>query len=349
MTIDGELLERDGSLAALAQRLQGLQRADGQGACVLVHGEAGVGKTSLLRRLRRDHASAVRWLWGACEPLLSPQPLGPLIDLLDQLPPALALAVRSGVQGQQVLAGMLQLLRERQPPTVLVVEDVHWADSATLDLLRYLGRRIDSTRALLVLSYRDDNTPISNPLLGVLGALPTGCTLRLPLAPLSRPTVDAWARRAGRDPQAVFAATGGNPFFVSELLSCHAAQLPATVCDAVLARAATLPADARALLDLASVVPSWVEHALLHALLPGAGPALKTCAGVGLLRSDGQGVRFRHELVRQVIEQALSPDVARSLHSAVYAALTQMHGSAARRVHHAERAGLTQALRLLAP
>ena len=349
MTIDGELLERDLPLAALGQRLHGLQRADAKGACVLVHGEAGVGKTSLLRRLRQDHADAAHWLWGACEPLLSPPPWGPLIDMLDQLPPLLAQAVRSGAQGQQVLAGMLQRLRERQTPTVLVVEDVHWADSATLDLLRYLSRRIDSTRALLVLSYRDDAASTGTPLLGVLGALPTACTLRLPLAPLSRQTVHDWARRAGRDPQAVYTATGGNPFFVAELLSCHAALLPATVCDAVLARAAQLPADARALLDLASVVPSFVEPTLLDALLPGAGLALRACADVGLLRSDAQGVRFRHELVRQVIEQALSADAARSLHSAVYQALTQMHGSAARLVHHAERAGLTQALRLLAP
>jgi DNA-binding CsgD family transcriptional regulator len=350
MTADAELLERDQPLALLAGRVERLrQLGEAGGSCVLVHGEAGVGKTSLLRRLRCDGGSGLRWLWGACEPLLSPAPLGPLIDFLDQLPPSLSAAVRSGTQVQMVLSGMLDLLRDRRQPTVMVVDDVHWADSATLDLLRFLGRRIDSTHALLVLSYRDDAFSAGHPLLGVLGALPSAFTQRVALAPLSREAVGCMARQAGCDPGAIYQATAGNPFFVCELLSGDPTKLPATVRDAVLARAAQLPPEARELLDLASVVPSFLEHTLLDALVPDAARALAPCVEAGLLLNDAQGVRFRHELVRQAIEQALPPDWARSLHSAVFEALAPAEVSAARRVHHAERAGLVQALRVLAP
>ena len=167
----------------MIERIERLRGGSGAGSCVLVYGEAGVGKTSLLRSVQSRFSADVQWLWGGCEPLLSAPPLGPLIELLDRLPVALAAAVRSGQRLQEVLAGMLAMLRERATPVLLVIDDVHWADSATLDLLRYVGRRIESTRALLVLSYRDDALAIEHPLRGLLGGLPACATLRACTAP----------------------------------------------------------------------------------------------------------------------------------------------------------------------
>lgn len=344
-----ELLERDDVLGRLQATLAALRQRGGAGRCIVLHGEAGVGKTSVVEAARQRHGTGLRWLVGGCEPLLSPPPLGPLIDMLEQLPPSLAHAVRSGGAPQQVLAGMLELLRDAHTPSVLVIEDAQWADGATLDLLRFVGRRVAGTHGLLWVTCRDDALEPQHPLLGVVGALPVASTERLALLPLSPQAVRRWAARSGRDAQALYRASGGNPFFVSELLASQGQALPATVRDAVLARAVMLPAESRELLDLASVVPSHLEPELLDALVPDAERALAPCLTAGLLQRREHGVQFRHELARQAVESALAPDWARSLHSAVFEALQGLPVAAARRLHHAERAGLQAALRQLAP
>jgi DNA-binding CsgD family transcriptional regulator len=343
------LLERDAELALLGQCIGKLRGDAAVGACVLLSAEAGGGKTSLLAQTARRAGDDVEWLWGACEPMLSPPPLGALIDLLDRLPPALAAAVRAGRHTPEVLAGMLAMLRERRTPAVLVIDDAQWADGATLDLLRYLGRRIESTRALLVLSYRSDGLASDHPLLGVLGSLPARSCVRLPLAPLSRSAVAELARRAGRGARGVHQATQGNPFFVTELLAGDAQALPASVRDAVLARVAPLAAEARDVLELASVAPAQIEVEVLDAVVEDAQAAIAQCTAAGLLHLDGGSLRFRHELARRAVEASLSPGRAAALHAAVFDALSVRGAPVVRLVHHAAQAGLSGAVLALAP
>jgi DNA-binding CsgD family transcriptional regulator len=373
---DDLLLERGAELAQLGQRIAALRGDQACGACVLLSGEAGGGKTSLLAEAARRAGSDVQWLWGACEPMLSPPPLGALIDLLDRLPPSLGAAVRAGRHTPDILAGMLALLRESRRPLVLVIDDAQWADGATLELLRYLGRRIDSTRALLVLSYRSDALAADHPLLGVLGSLPPRNCLRLALASLSRSAVAELARRAGRSARGVHQATQGNPFFVTELLAGDAHTLPASVRDAVLARVAPLPPEARDMLELASVSPAQIELEVLDAVVDDAHAAMALCTAAGLLRLDGGALRFRHDLARRAIEASLPPGRAAALHAAVFDALSvrgaqgnagppqvsllPLGGADAatrrpwgrllvRLVHHAAQAGLSGAVLTLAP
>lgn len=346
---DNPLLERNTELAWFCDRLAALRNAAASGGCVLLSGEAGGGKTSLLAEAARRAGDDVEWLWGACEPMLSPPPLGALIDLLDRLPLSLAAAVRSGRQTPEVLAGVLAMLRERRTPAVLVIDDVQWADGATLDLLRYVGRRIESTRALLVLSYRDEVLGSDHPLRGVLGGLPPRGCVRMPLAPLSCGAVAELARRAGRSAHGLHHATQGNPFFVTELLAGAAQTLPASVRDAVLARAAPLPPEARDVLELASVAPGQIEIAVLDAVVDAAPAAIGACTAAGLLQLDGSALRFRHELARRAIEAALPAGRAAALHGAVFDALSLRGAPAARLVHHAARAGLSGAVLALAP
>ncbi len=346
---DDLLLERGAELAQLGERIAALRGSAACGACVLLSGEAGGGKTSLLAEAARRAGSDVQWLWGACEPMLSPPPLGALIDLLDRLPPSLGAAVRAGRHTPDILAGMLALLRESRQPLVLVIDDAQWADGATLDLVRYLGRRIDSTRALLVLSYRSDALAGDHPLLGVLGSLPPRNCLRAALAPLSRSAVAELARRAGRSARGVHQATQGNPFFVTELLAGDAQSLPASVRDAVLARVAPLPHEARDVLELASVSPAQIEVDVLDAVVEDAQAAMALCTAAGLLRLDGGALRFRHDLARRAIEASLPPGRAAALHAAVFDALSVRGASVARLVHHAAQAGLSGAVLTLAP
>jgi DNA-binding CsgD family transcriptional regulator len=346
---DDLLLERDSELATLGQRFAALCTGSLSGGSVLLSGEAGVGKTTVLRAAAREADGRIEWLWGTCEPMLSPTPLGPLVDWLDRMPPALAVAVRAGRHAAEVLSGVLSMLRDPSKPTILVVDDAQWADSATLDLLRYLGRRIESTSALLVLSYRDDALGSDHPLLGVLSGLPARSCVRLTLSPLSRGGVAEMARRVGRSARGLYQVTQGNPFFVTELLAGDPQTLPASVRDAVLARVAPLPPEARDLIELASVSPTQIEVEVLDSLADDTQASIALCTAAGLLGLDGGALRFRHELARRAVEASLSPGRASALHAAVFNALSARGAPVVRLVHHAARAGLSDAVLSLAP
>jgi DNA-binding CsgD family transcriptional regulator len=345
------LLEREAPLALLQGRISGL--AAGGGGVALVLGEAGIGKTSLLQALRTS-SRGVQWLAGACEPLLAPPPLAPLIDLLHALPPALAAAVQAG-RSAEVMAALLQRLQHGAEPVVLAIDDVQWADSATLDLLRYLGRRLAGTRALLLLGWRVEapgegarEDVLRTLLAGYAAALPPAALSRVELAPLSQAAVRQWAERAGRDAAELFRVTQGNPFFVSQLVASPAGQLPAAVRDAVLARVLPLAGDTREVLELVSVSPTELPLAVLESVFDNAPAAVEEAEALGLLaQHDGQ-VRFRHELARQAVASALSTRQAQRLHTALFDALSLLGASAARLVHHAEQAGLPGAVLRLA-
>ncbi|MGM9490453.1 ATP-binding protein [Ideonella sp. YS5] len=349
-TATSELVEREPALRALAEAVQ--EAAQGSGRTVLVYGEAGIGKTSLLRAAL-DPASGLRgWrvLWGGCEALFSPRPLGPLFDMAPELGERLrGLLVREG-QRSELFAALLEQLRSAPEPLALVFEDVHWADAATLDCIKFLGRRLEGQRALLVLSYRDDELGERHPLRAVLGDLPPAQVRRIPLDVLSEAGVAELARRHGVERVGLFAATQGNPFFVTE--SLHGTGLPTTVRDAVLARASRLPPAVRSLVDLVAIVPSRMEGWLLQAVAHPPPEDLLAALHSGLLQPQGDCLAFRHELARQALEQALFAPVAAQLHARVLGALESAGAPdvpPARLVHHAARAGQRAAVQRLAP
>jgi DNA-binding CsgD family transcriptional regulator len=337
-----QLLERDSALDALGDWFA--EARAGRGRLVLVGGEAGVGKTTLVEEFALRHRQAARVLRGACDPLTTPRPLGPLADVAPALGGRLDQLLRDEAPREVLFSALLDRLRDTRGATVLVVEDVHWADEATLDLLRFLARRLGPAPTLLVVTYRDDELDPQHPVRLLAGDLASSALARrLRLSPLSRQAVAVLAGPHEVDPDALYQTTGGNPFFVTEVLAAGDEAIPATVVDAVLARAARLSPAARRVLDAAAVVTPPVETWLL-AEAAGAEPAhLDECVAAGMLQAQAAGgVGFRHELARLAVERALLPGRRADLHGRALAAMLARPGAAAdpaRLAHHADGAG----------
>jgi DNA-binding CsgD family transcriptional regulator len=326
-----ELLERKQCLAELTDWLR--RAIEGAGCITLLGAEAGIGKTALLQEFARAQLGA-RVLWGGCDALFAPRPLGPLYDIARQTQGELLAAIYSNANREVIFAAALNELERTQ--TLVVFEDMHWADEATLDLLKYLGRRIHRARAMLVVSYRDDEVGPRHPLRFVIGDLPRATTHRMSLLPLSEPAVAQLARQAGQPSAGLHRATGGNPFFVTEALAAVADTVPVSVRDAVLTRAMRLTPDARKIAELACVVPGGAEYWLLEQAVGADEASIEGCMSIGMVRSDDGALSFRHELARRAFEDSLSQSQRQLLHARVFAALSaRPHISAARLAHHA--------------
>ncbi len=342
------LLERESALAALTEYAAQARR--GEGRLALVSGEAGVGKSSLIEQIEGERTD-LRWWWGACDGLFTPRPLGPLFDLAEQIGGELFELCRSSAPRDDLFAALLRYLTSANEACAVVIEDMHWADEASVDLLRFLGRRLRTAPVLLVATYRDDTLTARDPLRLALGELSSQrSTRRVSLAPLSAEAVATLAAGSGLDPAALHRLTGGNPFYVTEVLAGGRDELPPSARDAVLARAARLTSRARAVLDVAAITGGRVQLSLIRAATVYDHEAVDELYASGLLVADGADLRFRHEIARLAVEQAIAGHRRPELHAAVLAALRESGcDDDARLAFHAEAAGDVEAVRLFAP
>ena len=334
-----ELLEREQFLVELEAILNDV--ASGKGRFVLVSGEAGIGKTSLVERFAEEHETQTRVLWGACDALFTPRPLGPLYDIAHQTQGNLLALLEAEAPRASIFSAVLDELENGRAPSITVIEDVHWADEATLDLLKFLGRRINRINSMLVVTYRDDEVGADHPLRLVLGDLPHRSVARFRLLSLSEASVNTLAERAGRRIEDLYTVTGGNPFFVTEALASKEPGVPVTVSDAVLSRAARLSPVSRAVLELVSIVPARTEMWLLSDTISMDTAAIEECVSAGMLRYEEDAIAFRHELARLAIEDSIAAPRRQSLHNLVLKALLNRGSESllARIVHHAAQAG----------
>jgi DNA-binding CsgD family transcriptional regulator len=341
-----ELCERGPVLAVLHGAVAAA--AEGRGSAAVVTGEAGIGKTSVVRALRASLGHGVRVLAGACDDLLSPRALGPLREAAAGTSGPLAAALAGDQPDVVPGATVAELMAWR--PTVLIVEDLHWADDATLDVLGHVARRLAGLPAVLVLTFRDEEVPPAHPLRRVLGALAAAPVHRLALPPLSVVAVAGLAAGSGRDSAALHALTGGNPFYVTEALAAPGGAVPATVADAVLSRVGRLDPVCRDAVEQLSVVPTAVELGLAHHLLGERFDALARAEEQGVLQVRPDGLAFRHELARRAVEQSLSALHRRALHVRVVQGLASAEPrDLSRLVHHAVQAGDVAAILAHAP
>ena len=328
------LLER----AALLDELRTALAAAlaGAGRLIVLEGEAGVGKSSVLRSIAARPGTGVRVLWGACDALATPRPLGPLADMAAHGATATAARLAEGSSVHDVFDAFMGDLAT---PTVAVMEDLHWADEATLDLLRFVGRRIGERPSLVLGSMRIEEVDTAHPLRAVLGDLATSGLQRRRIEPLSADAVRVLATGHDVDPDELHRVTGGNAFYVTEVLAAPATGVPQTVRDAVLTRMGRLPAAARELMEFASIEPGGVERPLLRAL--GADDrAVDEAVRAAVLVDDGRVLRFRHELARLAVASGLTSDASRRLHRRLLDALSgDTAADPARLAHHAAASG----------
>lgn len=325
----------------------------GHGRLVFVEGEAGAGKTALVRHFCEQHSGRSRILWGTCDALFTPRPLGPILDIASAAEPAFGDLMLGNAIPFHVAAAVVEELGEHAP-SILVLEDVHWADEATLDVLRLVARRLDSVPALLIATYRGEALEAAHPLRIVLGELTSGPSIeRLHLESLSPASVAELAEPNAVDPDELHRVTGGNPFFVTEVLASPGEQIPETVRDAVLARAARLSSGAREVVEAVAIAPTSTDLRLLEALTGTIDGRLDECLASGMLVDPRDGtVSFRHELARLAIEGSLAPGRRVTLHRQALETLAGRPEAGldlARVAHHADAAGDGEAVLRFAP
>ena len=289
------LIERESELATLSTYLEDIRT--GSGTLALVGGEAGAGKSALVSAFLDE--VAVRIAAGSCDGLSTPRPLGPVIEIAAQL------EVDSSLPRDELFAAILVALEQQS--TVVLVEDLHWADDATADFLFYAGRRLDRIPAMVVATYRDDEISSNAALTRLVGELSRlSAARRVPVVPLTRSGVATMVAGSGLDAEEVFRQTSGNAFFVTEVLAAGSSR-PATVRDVVLARVARLSSSGRRVLDLASQLGIRFDADVLVEASDTDADGIDDCIGSGMLMTFGEELGFRHELSRATIAYEIPP------------------------------------------
>ena len=346
-----DLIERGDELSMLGDCVEAV-RSSSRGRLVLVGGEAGVGKTALLTRFCEDRADGARVLWGACDALFTPRPLGPFLDIAESTGGELRGLVETGAGAFELAAALMSELRTRSP-TILVLEDAHWADDATLDLLRLLGQTHEVAARGVARELSPDRAEPLPPAAAGARRIRIGAVERPAQARAAVSGGGCAPRRAARRRRRRPARADGRQ---SVLRHRGARGRRGDPRDRPRRRARSRRAAhargagaARGRRDRAAASAS---SRCSSAVAPDALPALDECLASGMLVETNGAVAFRHELARLAVEEAAAPDRTLRLHRATLAALRAApEGTAdlARLAHHAEAAGDTEAVLELAP
>lgn len=337
---ESALIEREVPL----QKLRGLadQARLGRGVVALLGGEAGIGKTTLLNAFHEEMRKTFRVVRGGCDPLFTPRTFGPIHDMAPALGAEVSQLLAENTQTATLFSTILTALENSRQPTILICEDVHWADNATLDLIKFIGRRIQFINCLMILSFRSDEISSSHLLTQVIGDLPSAPTRRIELERLSLEGIATLAKPSSYRAEDLFKITAGNPFFVTELLASHSGgetQLPASIKDAVASRLSHLSSDERQFLDQICILPGTISPQLQDALFSPAQERLaQSCVERNVLVEEENGsLRFRHELARLATLSRVSPQGQKARHAEIVQVLLDMEEVASldQIVHHA--------------
>ena len=332
-----KLLEREQFISVLSELFQNAK--NDHGSMVSISGEAGIGKSSLVECFIEKYENDAKVLWGTCDDLFTPRPLAPLFDIAQQLNSKIITQLDSGISRPSIFSNFLKEIQNCEP-NIIIIEDVHWADESTLDLLKFLGRRINKLKTLLIITYRDDELKSDHPLKLALSSLPANYLKRIKLSPLSKESVNLLASNYGREISSLFENTGGNPLLVTEVLSNEIPGVSATINELVTSKLNRISNETRTAVELISVIPGKAEKWIVQQLVDDFS-VIDTIIDVGILRSEPETILFRHELTRMAIEESISESKRIDLNSRVLNVLiTQKNIDhfLSRIIHHASRA-----------
>lgn len=300
-----DLIERDHFLQLLEREFEHV--AAGEGRCVLVTGEAGLGKTSLIKTFLKKQTNNSRIYVGACDGLFTPRPLAPLYDILWQVNPARWPETPKPEERATLFSDFFREIHAMGDRVIIVFEDIHWADEATLDFIKFFARRIEQICCLFILSYRSEEIYSALPLRKVLGQLPHDACTRIFLAPLSRASVERLAAEKGYNGEEVYSVSGGNPFYVNEILASYSPGVPENIKDSILSVYERLEHGTRQAWQVCSVIPEGLEIDRFTRVKASSGEAMDHCFALGIINVRNGRVVFKHELYRRTIEESLPP------------------------------------------
>jgi DNA-binding CsgD family transcriptional regulator/tetratricopeptide (TPR) repeat protein len=331
----GELLERSREMEELTRALKGAR--DGSGTTVIVSGDAGIGKTSLVRAFL-DTIEDAAVLLGECDDLIVPRPLGPFREMA-RSGDHLAAELETDPDGDEILHRVGELLDRTLRPTVIVIDDVHWADEASLDIIRILVRRMPESHGLLILTAREAELAGDHPLRSVVDGPSVKPPLRLTLDPLSSEAVARLCSGTSHDAGTIFDVSAGNPFYVSQLLSSGPGDEITSARATVLARAERLSERGRQAMQTLSLLPEGADTTLARALFEDACEVFHEAELSGLLHVRGDRIRFRHKLARDAIEGSLTFGQRMAVSERIVEALLETGSDPSLLVHVARAAG----------
>ncbi len=300
-----ELIERDGFLAILHARFKNI--AEGEGHCVFVSGEAGIGKTSLIKAFCKEHNNDCNIYQGACDALFTPRPLAPLYDIMWQVNKDLWPNKQTVEDRSELFAKFYRELIDQKEKSIIVFEDIHWADEATLDFIKFFARRITQLSCLFILTYRDEEAHSRHPLRNLPGQLPPDSFTRLRLTTLSKNAVERIAEEKGYSGEDVYSISGGNPFYVNEIVAAYSLGIPDNIKDSILSVYNRQDEKTRTTWDLLSILPAGFNIKFIEKIDPLYSDAIQNSLESKILILKDQILFFKHEIYRRTVEASLSP------------------------------------------
>ena len=335
-----QLLEREKQLEIL---LTGFAKAvQGEGRSFFILGEAGAGKTSLIRHFSEQVKGQCSVYVSFCDSLYTPRPLGPVYDLAYKINRDLASSLGSFTSRTDLFAAVYDAFTSSSAPSIFIIEDVHWADEATLDFIKFFSRRINHSSSLLLMSCREFEAACNHPLRNVMGELPRDSFSRISLPAFSKATVEKLASERGYSGENLYEITGGNPFYVMEMLASYREEIPDNVKDAVLALFNPLVGKTRDIWEMLSIMPEGMETNILATFDTDWELVLDRCVTYGVLLIRNDKVLYKHELFRRTIESSISPLRRIQLNRKILESFLDRfirEGAIERIVHYATNAG----------
>src|SRR3954469_5034791 len=300
-----ELIERSEVLSFLQTQFKSV--AENEGHCVFISGEAGIGKTALVKAFCKQQRDDCSIYQGACDALFTPRPLAPLYDIMWQLCSDFARYSHKVEERPVLFSKFFHELSDKKEKILIVFEDIHWADEATLDFIKFFARRIGQLSCLFILTYRDDEIHSRHPLRNVFSDLSPDTFTRIQLMPLSREAVYKLANEKGYDAEDVYNVSGGNPFYVNEILASYSPGVPDNIKDSILSVYERQQEGTKNVWQLCSVIPEGMEINRFAKIKASWDREIDHCFALKIIVVKNDKIIFKHELYRRTIENSLSP------------------------------------------